>query len=123
VKGSAEALPPESERASAPPLTPERVARTRNRALRIEAPERVRPTGAVGPAEALAALAATRESLLQAIETVHPLAWHGVVHEHAVLGPLDLAGWIEFIPHHEARHVAQAVEIAGMLESARASGG
>ena len=96
-------------------LTPELIAHLRDRAHRIEAPERVRPSGAANPATAWEALEAARGELLRAFAAADPDALDAVVHEHAVLGPLVLRDWVTFVAHHEARHCAQVAEIADAL--------
>ena len=96
-------------------LTPERIARLRDRSQRIEAPERVRPSGSAEPAAAWQALDGARAELLRAFAAADPTALDHVVHEHAVLGPLVLRDWLAFVAHHEARHRSQVVEIADAL--------
>jgi uncharacterized damage-inducible protein DinB len=100
---------------AAVPLDAERVARLRNRGERIEAPERVRPTGKVAAAEALTALSAARAALRQAVADADPVLLERNTHPHAVLGPLCLRDWAQFVAHHEARHAAQILEIAEAL--------
>ena len=92
-----------------------RIARLRNRSERIEAPSRIQPEGAFGPAEALQALADSRTALRAAIQAAHAAAFDGVTHSHPVLGVLTLRGWACFVAHHEARHAAQVDEIAEAL--------
>ncbi|HEX6048753.1 MAG TPA: DinB family protein [Gemmatimonadaceae bacterium] len=96
-------------------LTSEHVAHLRDRAHRIEAPERVRPSGTADPATAWQALEAARGELLRAFAAADPDALDNAVHEHAVLGPLVLRDWVTFVAHHEARHCAQVAEIADAL--------
>jgi len=88
-------------------LTPEKVARVRSRAERFEAPERVRPTGGLDPAAALAQLAEAREALRAAYLAADPAVLDGAVHEHPVIGPLTLRGWFGM-----ARHAQQIAELA-----------
>ena len=97
------------------PLDAERVAKLRNRGERVEAPERVRPTGTVAAADALAALSEARAALRQALLDADPASLEHYTHAHAVLGPLCLRDWAQFVAHHEARHAAQVLEIAEAL--------
>jgi hypothetical protein len=99
-------------------LTPERIAHLRDRTHRIEAPERVRPSGTADPAAAWQALEAARGELLRAFAAADPDALDHAVHDHAVLGPLVLRDWFAFVAHHEARHCAQVVEIGDALVAA-----
>lgn len=96
-------------------LTPERIAHLRDRAHRIEAPERVRPSGTAEPAAAWRALEAARGELLRAFAAADPDALDNAVHDHAILGPMVLRDWVTFVAHHEARHCAQVAEIADAL--------
>ena len=97
------------------PLDAERIARLRNRGERIEAPERVRPTGSIPAADALAALTEVRASLRQAVLDADPASLERYTYAHAVLGPLCLRDWAQFVAHHEARHTGQVIEIAEAL--------
>lgn len=93
-------------------LTPDKVARVRSRAERFEAPERVRPTGALDPEAALAQLADARAALKAAYAAADPAVLDGAVHEHPVIGPLTLRGWFGMAAHHDARHAQQVAERA-----------
>jgi hypothetical protein len=93
-------------------LTRERVNRVRNRLERVEAPERVRPTGTLSPEVALANLASARTALKAAYLAANPAALDGVVHPHPVIGLLTLRAWIEMTAHHDARHAQQIAELA-----------
>ena len=106
-------LPPD---APAPvPLDAERVAKLRNRGERVEAPERVRPTGTIAAADALGALSEARTALRQALLDADPASLERYTHVHALLGPLCLRDWAQFVAHHEARHTGQVLEIAEAL--------
>jgi ribosomal-protein-alanine N-acetyltransferase len=96
-------------------LTPERIARLRDREKRLEAPDRIRPTGTIELADALRNLHDARTALLDAYRSADPAALDGQVHTHQNVGPLTLRGWVEFVAHHEARHVDQIREIAAEL--------
>ena len=106
---------PSPDQAAASPLDAARVAQLRNRADRRDAPERVRPTGTVGAAEALQRLQDARTALRDAVIAADPNALDGCTHSHPVLGVLTLRDWVHFVAHHEARHVAQLEEIADAL--------
>jgi DinB family protein len=93
-------------------LTPDRAARIRDRSVRLQAPERIRPAGALGAAEALEALAAARAGLVAAFLASDPAVLDGVTQRHPAVGLLTLRGWVQFVAHHEARHAAQVEEIA-----------
>jgi hypothetical protein len=105
---------PDLERAQ---YTSAHVARVLDRNLRIEAPERIRPTEGITWQEALKQLHAARVQLEGAIVAAHPEALDRVTHVHPVIGPLVLRGWIDFTAHHEARHTAQIAEIAEQLQA------
>jgi uncharacterized damage-inducible protein DinB len=92
-----------------------RIATLRNRGERLEAPERVRPSGSVTAADSLTALAAARAALRQAVLDADPAILERSTHTHPVLGPLCLRDWAQFVAHHEARHTAQVLEISEAL--------
>lgn len=73
----------------------------------IEAPEQVRPRADADPEKALAALAAARQSLHEAVAIADGFALGEIKHTHAILGELDLYQWIVFLGRHEARHTRQ----------------
>ena len=98
-------------------LTAERVARLRDRLERMEAPDRIRPTGTLTAAEALRELAEARAALRAAYLAADPAALDGQTHTHPFLGTFTLGTWVEFLAHHEARHADQVEEIAGALAS------
>jgi uncharacterized damage-inducible protein DinB len=85
------------------------------RTSRISAPEWVRPRGESSAAQALAALAESRQALLTAIGALDGLALDKITQSHPLLGSLNLYQWILFVGQHEARHAAQIEEIAGQL--------
>ena len=103
-------------------LTAERVARLRDRLERMEAPERIRPSGTLAPEEALRQLAEARAALRAAYRAADPAALDGQTHTHPFLGTFTLATWVEFLAHHEARHADQVEEIAGALASGAPGG-
>ena len=90
----------------------------RDRTRRIQAPERVAPTGTWTADEAADRLATSRAELHEAIRAGDGLALGSVYQTHARLGEIDLYRWILFVGEHEARHVAHAAEIAEQLGAA-----
>ena len=97
------------------PEASERVAGLRVRERRIDAPDALRPSGALSAVDALAALAASRRALLDAARAADPAALEHRTYYHAVLGRLTLRDWLAFVAHHEARHAAQIDEVAAAL--------
>jgi uncharacterized damage-inducible protein DinB len=106
---------PPPDQAAATPLDAARIARLRSRDRRIEAPERIRPSGTVTAAEALRALEDARVKLREAVIAADSHSLDACTHAHAVLGVLTLRDWVRFVAHHEARHAAQVAEIARAL--------
>jgi hypothetical protein len=96
-------------------MTPGKAARIRGRDERVEAPERVRPTGTLSPEAALEQLAQARAALKAAFLATDATALDGVVHPHILIGPLTLRAWVEFAAHHDARHAEQVAELAEEL--------
>lgn len=101
--------------AAAVPLDAARIARVRSRSERIEAPERIRPSGTVTAPDALKALDNARTKLREAVIAADSASLDTCTHAHAVLGVLTLRDWIRFVAHHEARHTAQVADIAKAL--------
>jgi uncharacterized damage-inducible protein DinB len=107
---------PEPDAATAR-LTPERIALLRDRTRRIEAPERIRPSGTISYEDALRLLEQARAALKEAYAAADPAALDGRTWTHAVIGPLVLRDWVTFIAHHEARHTEQIGEVADSLRN------
>jgi RimJ/RimL family protein N-acetyltransferase/uncharacterized damage-inducible protein DinB len=107
--------PAEGVDVSAARMTPERVARLRNRSDRIEAPERIHPPGTASPAEALRQLEQARAALIAAFGAADPASLDGQTYVHQTLGRFTLRAWAELVAHHEARHTDQIAEIAEEL--------
>jgi hypothetical protein len=84
----------------------------------MTAPDTVAPRGDRTAAQALAALAVSREALLAAIRTGNGLALGELTFVHPLLGSLDLYQWILFVGQHEARHAEQIAEIGRGLTGA-----
>jgi hypothetical protein len=108
---------PDDAALAAAQLSAERVAGLRDRRVQFEAPERVRPGAACDYEAAMRRVAAAREALLAALGGCHPDALARVTYVHPAIGRLTLAGWVESVAHHEARHVGQIAEIAGKLQA------
>ena len=106
---------PPAGQAAAVPLDAARIAQIRGRTERIEAPERIRPSGTVTSAEALQALEDARAKLREAVIAADSASLDACTHAHAVLGVLTLRDWVRFVAHHEARHAAQVADIAVAL--------
>jgi uncharacterized damage-inducible protein DinB len=71
------------------------------------APEFVEPKAALSKAEALAALALSRESLRHAMGEADGWALEKVVAPHIRLGTIDMYQWLVFVGRHEQHHLAQ----------------
>lgn len=94
-------------------LTERTIGWVRERTTKVEAPERVRPTGALDADAAVAQLQASREALLAAFAAADDAVLDGVSFPHPFLGPLTLRSWVELTAHHDARHAAQMAELRG----------
>ncbi|WP_373067333.1 DinB family protein [Gemmatimonas sp.] len=88
-------------------LTERTIGWVRERSTKVEAPERVRPTGTLDADAALAQLQASRAALLEAFATADKAVLDGVTFPHPFIGPLTLRSWVELTAHHDARHAAQ----------------
>jgi len=93
-------------------LTPEKVALVRDRTARIEAPERVRPSGSLTLGAALEQLTAARDALKAAYVAADDEVLDSNVHPHPILGFLTLRAWMQLVAHHDWRHGQQVAEIA-----------
>lgn len=89
----------------------------RDRGKRIEAPERVHPTGAMSASDGLAHLATTRAGLLSAFSSANSDALDKMTHPHTVFGPLTLRSWMALVADHDARHADQIDDIADRLKT------
>lgn len=96
-------------------MTPAMAARIRSREERVEAPDRVRPSGTLTPDAALAMLAQARAALRDAVLAADPAVLESRMHPHVVIGPMTLRAWVEFAAHHDARHAQQVAEVADDL--------
>jgi hypothetical protein len=80
------------------------VERTRN--LKLEAPERIRPTG-LPLADSLARLRDSRAALHALRPRIERADGRALRFPHPAWGPLDLYQWLLFVGAHEDRHLAQ----------------
>jgi len=92
-------------------LTERTIGWVRERTTKVEAPERVRPTGTLNADASMAQLQASRAALLEAFATADNAVLDGVAFPHPFLGPLTLRSWVELTAHHDARHAAQMAEL------------
>ena len=88
-------------------LTERTIGWVRDRVTKVEAPERVHPTGTLDADAALAQLHAARAALLGAFTAADAEVLDGIVFPHPFLGPLTLRSWTELVAHHDARHAQQ----------------
>jgi hypothetical protein len=86
-----------------------------DRSRKIETPESRRPTGRLEARAAWAELESARRGLVEAIVGAEDRALDRVMHNHPLVGPLNLYQWVVFVGGHEARHAAQIVEIGESL--------
>lgn len=86
-----------------------------DRSRRTQAPDRVAPAGGWNREQALAAVAASRDELRQALNDANGMALGTIRRMHVRLGELDLYQWILFVGQHEARHLSQLEEIIAQL--------
>ena len=84
-----------------------------DRTKRIEAPERVVPRSGARVDESLAALAASRAELRNALVDASGLALGTIAQDHPFFGNLDLYQWGVVLGFHDLRHAAQIREIGG----------
>ena len=78
----------------------------RTRAVKLEAPERIRPTG-LPLADSLARLSESRAALQALRPRVERADGRALRFPHPAWGPLDLYQWLLFVGAHEDRHLAQ----------------
>jgi hypothetical protein len=78
----------------------------RTRAVKLEAPERIRPTG-LPLADSLARLRDSRAALHALRPRIERADGRALRFPHPAWGPLDLYQWLLFVGAHEDRHLAQ----------------
>ena len=111
VKGAELPRTATAEELQASVLTERTIGWVRDRVAKVEAPERVHPTGTLDADAALAQLQATREALLAAFMAADPAVLDGIAFPQPFLGPLTLRSWTELVAHHDARHAQQMAEL------------
>lgn len=79
---------------------------------KLQAPERLRPSGAKTIAESLGALQESRAALYALRPRFEQINLCAIEFPHPLFGALNLAQWIYFIGLHEARHLRQIKNIA-----------
>lgn len=89
--------------------------RALDRSNRIEAPERVRPTGTLDAESAWSQLAAGRQALMATIESADGLALGQLRYPHTVFGDMTLYEWLGLLGAHDNRHAQQLREMADVL--------
>ncbi len=103
----------------AAPLPAIIVSKIRDRSVRLEAPERVRPTGTLSPDGAMELLVDARAALVEAYRAAPADVLDQAVWSHPYFGPLTLRAWVELSAHHDARHAAQLHELAAIAAAHR----
>ena len=93
-------------------ITESKVAIVRDRTVKVQAPERTHPVGAVTAETAVSQLEQSRAELLAAYHAAEPAVLDGVTFTHPFVGPLTLRAWMELVAHHDARHAQQLQEFA-----------
>lgn len=78
----------------------------------VNAPDLVQPDDTMTFDAALAAMAASRTRLLEAIGKANGLALGSVSAAHPRLGPLTMYEWLLMIARHEVRHAGQLDDLA-----------
>ena len=90
----------------------------RTRGVKLEAPERARPSDARPVADSLASLRDSRDALRALAPRLERIDGHAVSLPHPVWGPLNLYQWLLFVGAHEARHLAQIEALKETMNSA-----
>ncbi|MCP8968524.1 DinB family protein [Ectobacillus ponti] len=95
------------------------VERTLDRTYKVEAPEQVRPTETILKEEQIRQmLAHSRGELLKVLQQVtDEMEVLEKSSRHPIFGKLSLQQWLEFLNHHEQRHIAQIQEAKRALHS------
>ena len=87
------------------------VNRVLDRRQPLDAPERVRPTGALTADAAWHELQAANADAREAVASTDGLAIGTITHPHPSMGDLNLYQWVVFLGAHELRHAQQIREI------------
>ncbi|MCX5762461.1 MAG: DinB family protein [Gemmatimonadetes bacterium] len=112
VKGGEMPRTATAEELDAAQMTPRKIAAVRDRSTKVEAPERVRPTGTPSADAVPEQLRATRVAMLGAFRGADAAVLDGITFPHPFLGPLTLRAWVVLVAHHDARHAAQMADVA-----------
>lgn len=80
----------------------------RARDEKYDAPEAVRPSGAVTLSDSLAKLKRSRDALHSLRPRIEAIDLSTVTYPHPAFGPLNFYRWLAFIGIHEERHLKQA---------------
>lgn len=88
----------------------------RSRGVKFEAPERIRPTGALPIADSLARLSESRAALHALRPRLERADGRAHRFPHPAWGPLDLYQWLLFVGAHEDRHLAQLEALKETME-------
>jgi len=89
--------------------------RATDRSRKIQAPEPVRPIGALDAVAGTQALDQARVSLLSALRDANGVSLENEVQSHPVFGPLNMYHWMVLAGLHDSRHAAQIREIGESL--------
>ena len=87
----------------------------RTRDVKLEAPERIRPTGLSLP-DSLARLKDSRAALHALRPRVERADGRALRFPHPAWGPLDLYQWLLFVGAHEDRHLAQIEALTATMK-------
>jgi hypothetical protein len=85
--------------------------RATDRSRKIQAPEPVRPSGALDAVASTHALDQARASLLSALRDANGVSLENLVQSHPVFGALNMYHWMVLAGLHDSRHAAQIREI------------
>src|SRR5687768_3307872 len=91
----------------------------RTRGVKLEAPERLRPSDSTPLSASLASLADSRDALHALRPRLERADGHAARFPHPAWGPLNLYQWLLFVGAHEGRHLAQ---IEALKESMKDEG-
>jgi hypothetical protein len=96
-------------RADGEPFAPVSIEESveQTRAVKLNAPESVRPGDSRPLADSLAAMRSTRAALHALRPRLERVDGHAARVPHPTWGPLNLYQWLLFIGAHEERHIAQ----------------
>ncbi|MCA1619953.1 MAG: DinB family protein [Acidobacteria bacterium] len=91
----------------------------RSRAVRFEAPERLRPADSTPLADSLARLRDSRAALHGLRPALERADGHALRFPHPAWGPLNLYQWLLFVGAHESRHLAQIEALKETMNAER----